>query len=64
MLVRYDEKAHKVVIEIDVSEAALKNARLSATQKTKIVDTLGAFSPVAGAPGGLKVQCTATIPNK
>lgn len=64
MQVRYDEKAHKIVIEIDASEAAVKNARTSATGKTKIVDTLGAFSPVAGAPHGLKVQCTVTVPNK
>jgi hypothetical protein len=43
-------KGTKLLIEIDVSEAALKNAPLSSTGKSRVVASTSGFKPVAGSP--------------
>jgi len=53
-------KGEKLIIEVDVSKAALAAAQLSSTGKSRVVATTSGFRPVAGADGlrvGLNVIC-------
>jgi hypothetical protein len=50
----------KLIIEVDVSEQVLKNAPLSSTGKSRVVDTSHGYTGVSGLPIKLSLNVITT----
>jgi hypothetical protein len=57
-------KGDKLVISVDVGEAALRAAAPSSTGKTRTVATTHGFRDVNGNKNGLRVSVNVTVPNQ
>ena len=53
-----------LIITIPVSADAIRNARPSATGKTRIVASSGGFKGIDGAPGGAALSLNLTLTTK